>query len=180
MSPSLPDSSAAGGRRLLVIMRHGKAEAFAASDHERQLTDRGLREATAAGQWLASQGIVPAEAFVSSAVRTRQSWQALVAGSGTQAEARVEDSVYSADADSALEVLQQAPADAQVVLYVGHNPTAASLAHLLDDGNPDPESFRAMSAGFPTAAVAVLEISVPWADLGIATGHLVAFHVGLG
>ena len=35
-----------------------------------------------------------------------------------------------------------------------------------------------MSAGFPTGAVAVLEISVPWADLDLATGHLVAFHVG--
>ena len=63
-----------------------------------------------------------------------------------------------------------------MVLYLGHNPTVASLAHLLDDGDPDSESFRAMSAGFPTAAIAVLEIPVPWADLDVATGHLVAFH----
>ncbi|MCW2760644.1 MAG: Phosphoglycerate mutase [Marmoricola sp.] len=159
-------------------MRHGKAEAFAQEDHRRRLTDRGRREATAAGEWLAENGIVPNEAFVSSATRTRQTWEALVAGSGTPAEARVEDAVYSADADSALDVLRNASADAEVVLYVGHNPTAASLAHLLDDGNPDPDAFRAMSAGFPTAATAVLEISVPWAELGPATGHLIAFHVG--
>ena len=177
MSPSSPDSSASP-RRVLVIMRHGKAEAFAEGDHRRRLTDRGRREATAAGQWLADQGIVPTDAFVSSATRTRQTWEALVAGSGTPAEAHVEDAVYSADAESALDVLRQAPPAAEVVLYVGHNPTAASLAHLLDDGDPDPEAFRAMSAGFPTGAVAVLEISVPWADLDLATGHLVAFHVG--
>ena len=66
------------------------------------------------------------------------------------------------------------------MLYVGHNPTAASLAHLLDDGDPDPDAFRAMSAGFPTAALAVLEVPVPWAELAAATGHLIAFHVGKG
>ena len=179
MSPSSPDSSARS-RRVLVIMRHGKAEAFAEGDHKRRLTERGRREATAAGQWLADQGIVPTEAFVSSATRTRETWEHLVAGNGTPAEARVEDAVYSADTDSALEVLREARGEAEVVLYVGHNPTAASLAHLLDDGDPEPAAFRAMSAGFPTAAIAVLEISVPWAELDAATGHLVAFHVGQG
>ena len=179
MSPPSPDSST-GDRRTLVIMRHGKAEAFAAGDHLRRLTDRGRREAAAAGQWLAGMGIVPTDAFVSSAVRTRETWEALVASSGTPAEARVEDAVYSADTDSALEVLREATAESEVVLYVGHNPTAASLAYLLDDGDPDPEAFRLMSAGFPTAAVAVLEIWVPWADLDAATGHLVAFHADQG
>jgi phosphohistidine phosphatase len=179
MSPSSPDSSE-GRRRVLVIMRHGKAEAFAQGDHLRRLTERGRRESRVAGQWLADQGIVPTDAFVSSAARTRETWEALVAGNGTPAEARVEDAVYSADTESALDVLREAPVDAEVVLYVGHNPTAASLAYLLDDGDPDPAAFRAMSIGFPTAAVAVLEISVPWAELDAATGHLIAFHADQG
>lgn len=165
---------------MLVVMRHGRAEAFAQEDHRRTLTDRGLRQATAAGKWLAARELVPTQAFVSSATRARQTWEALVAGSGTPTEARVEDAVYSADTYSALDVLRDAPTDAEVVLYLGHNPTAASLAHLLDDGDPDPAAFRSMSAGFPTAAIAVLEISVPWADLDAATGHLIAFHVAQG
>ncbi len=179
MSPSSPDSSVAGPR-LLVILRHGKAESFAEEDHRRRLTDRGRRASLAAGQWLAEQGIVPTHAFVSSAVRTRETWEAVVEGSGSSAEARIEDAVYSADADTALDVLRTAPADARVVLYVGHNPTAASLAHLLDDGDPEPNAFRAIARGFPPGAVAVLEVGVPWAELGSATGHLVAFHVGKG
>ena len=161
-----------------MIMRHGKAEAFAPEDHRRRLTDRGHREATAAGEWLSDQGIVPTYAFVSSATRARQTWKALVAGHATPAKSRVEDAVYSADANSALDVLRDAPPDAEIVLYIGHNPTAASLAHLLDDGDPDPVAFRAMSAGVPTSAIAVLEISVPWADLDSGTGHLMAFYAG--
>lgn len=159
-------------------MRHGKAESFAEEDHHRRLTARGKQEAEAAGRWLAAQGFVPTDAFVSSATRTRQTWTALVESSGTRADARFEDAVYSAGADSALDVLRAAPPDAEVLLYLGHNPTAASIAHLLDDGNPEPDAFRGMSAGFPTAAVAILEIPVPWAELDAATGHLIAFHVG--
>jgi phosphohistidine phosphatase len=161
-----------------VILRHSKAESFAPEDHRRILTPRGRRDAVAAGRWLAAQGIVPTHVFVSSATRARDTWEGVAEGSGTEVEAQVEDAVYSADADSAVDLLRTTPEDAEVVLYVGHNPTAASLAHLLDDGNPDPEAFRAMSAGFPPSALAVLEVEVPWAQLGEAAGHLVAFHVG--
>ena len=177
MSPPSPDSSSAR-RRLLVVVRHGKAEAFAEEDHLRRLTARGRREASGAGQWLAEQGIVPTVAYVSSATRTRQTWDALVTGGGFTAEPRIEDAVYSADTDTAVDVLSTAPDDADVVLYVGHNPTAASLVHLLDDGDPDPAAFRSLTGGFPTGAVAVLEIFVPWSDLALGTGRLVAFHAG--
>jgi len=161
-------------------MRHGKAEPFAGEDYRRRLLDRGYRDSTAAGEWLAAHDMVPTHALVSSAQRTRATWEALAEGSGSTAELVVEDAVYSADADSALDLLSRTPADAGVLVYVGHNPTAASLAHFLDDGDPDPDAFRAMSAGFPTAALAVLEVTVPWADLAASTGHLIAFHVGKG
>jgi phosphohistidine phosphatase len=157
-------------------MRHGKAESFADEDHHRRLTVRGRGEARDGGEWLARQGIVPTHALVSSATRTTESWEALVEGSGCAIAPLVEDAVYSADAHTAMDLLRTVPEGAEVVLYLGHNPTAASLAQLLDDGNPEPEAFRAMSSGFPAGALAVLEVGVPWSDLEEATGHLVAFH----
>ena len=94
------------------------------------------------------------------------------------AEPRIEDAAYTADTDTAVDLLRTAPADARMVIFVGHNPTAASLVHHLDDGDPDPDAFRAMARGFPPGALAVLEVAVPWSELGAATGHLAAFHVG--
>jgi phosphohistidine phosphatase len=159
-------------------MRHGRAESFAEEDHLRRLTARGRQDAGEAGEWLAREGIVATHAFVSSALRTRESWQAVAERSGCTIEPRVEDAVYSADAYTAIDLLRTSPEEAEVVLYVGHNPTAASLAQLLDDGHPEPEAFRAMSSGFPAGAIAVLEVGVPWSELDEASGHLVAFHVG--
>jgi phosphohistidine phosphatase len=183
VSPPSPDSSSGSDsvrRRLLVIMRHGKAESFAPEDHRRRLTERVAREAHAAGRWLAAEGLVPTHAFVSSAVRTQETWADLVAATGAEIEPVLSDAIYTAGPDSALDILRGTPDDAEVVLYVGHNPTAASLAHVLDDGDPDQEAFRTMTAGFPTSAMAVLDVHVPWAELDAASARLVRFYRGLG
>ena len=177
MSPPSPDSSA-GGPQLLVILRHGKAEPFAAEDHQRRLTERGRLVSVSDGEWLATRGMVPTHAVVSSAVRAQETWAGVVEGSGSVADPRIEDTAYTADTDTAVDLLRTAPADAQVVIFVGHNPTAASLVHHLDDGDPAPDAFRALARGFPPGALAVLELAVPWSELGNATAHLAAFHVG--
>jgi phosphohistidine phosphatase len=161
-------------------MRHARAESFASSDQRRRLTDRGRRDAAAVGRWLAEQGLVPTHAYVSSAERTKETWQALAEASGSTADPLFDDALYAGGPDDVMESLRAAPAGAAVVLYVGHNPTVASLAHVLDDGNPEPEAFRAMSEGFPPAATAVLELQDPWTELDVASARLVDFHVGRG
>lgn len=159
-------------------MRHGKAEPYGDEDHARRLTERGRREAHAAGEWLAAGDLLPTYAFVSSSARTRDTWVDLVEGSGSGLEPEFSDAVYAADADTAIDVIRTAPADAEVVLYLGHNPTVASLAVLLDAGDPDPDAFRTVGAGFPTSAIAVLDVAVPWSDLDPGTARLVAGYAG--
>lgn len=166
--------------RLLVVMRHAKAEPFADDDHGRGLTDRGRRDAVECGLWLAEHDIVPDHAFVSSSARTVATWEALAHGSRATAEVAIDDALYTASPESALEVLRTAPLDARVVIFVGHNPTAAYIAHMLDDGRPDADAFREMSEGYPTSALTVLEVPVPWSELDSATAHIAAFHVGNG
>ena len=177
MSPPSPDSYA-GGPQLLVILRHSEAEPFAAEDHQRQLTERGRCVSVADGEWLATRGIVPTHAFVSSAVRAQETWAGVSEGSGSVAVPRIEDTAYTADTDTAVDLLRTAPTDARMVIFVGHNPTAASLVHHLDDGDPAPDAFRALARSFPPGALAVLEVAVPWSELAVASGHLAAFHVG--
>ena len=159
-------------------MRHARAESFAEQDQDRVLTSRGRADAVEAGEWLASRGYVPTHAFVSSAQRAVSTWEALAAGSGSHAEPSVEGALYTGDPIGVLESLRTAPEHATVVAYVGHNPTAASLAHLLDGGQPDEDAFRGISEGFPPAGVAVLEVGTPWSSLDAAGARLVDFHVG--
>lgn len=166
--------------RTLVVMRHAKAEPFGAEDHTRALTERGRRDAAEVGVWLASRGIVPDTALVSSAARTAGTWEAVAAASRSAAKATYDDALYTAGPESALDVLRGADPDAKVLIFVGHNPTVAFLAHTLSDGAPDPEAFRAMSAGYPTSALTVLEVPVEWADLAEGCATITDFHVGRG
>ena len=155
-------------------MRHGRAEQYGDDDHRRRLTERGRRQARAAGEWLTEQGYLPTHAIVSSSTRTRETWEMVVGGSGKTAEADVSDAAYAADAEAALAILRGAPSEASVLAFVGHNPTVSSLVHLLDAGDPDPAAFRSLSSGLPTSGVAVLELAGTWADLDVGTARLVA------
>ncbi len=169
-----------GGQRL-IVMRHAKAEPYAANDHVRRLTDRGVVSARDIGRQLHAQGLTPDYAAVSSATRTRQTWAALSEAldvSGCQVS--FDDALFTGSADVVVEALHAAPAEAETVMFVGHNPTAAYLCHYLDDGGGDPAAVSELLKGFPPSAVAVLEINVPWAELGAETGRVVGYYVGQG
>jgi phosphohistidine phosphatase len=166
--------------RRLVVVRHSKAEQAGETDHARRLIDRGRSDAEAAGRWLAEKNVVPDHALVSAAPRARETWDALSAGAGWSVEPVLDEGLYSAGPDTALDLIRGTPADAGVVVVVGHNPTIAQLAQLLDDGEGDPEACTAMASGFPTSAVAVFEYDGAWADLDLTSARLVAFHVGRG
>ena len=164
--------------RRLVLVRHAKAEPFAASDRARELTDRGRREAEAAGSYLREQGIVPDHAVVSSSLRTRGTWDAMEQALGSAAEVVYDDAVYSGSTDVVLEALRVVPDAAKVVVFVGHQPTVGHIAHMLDDGEGDHEALHSMLHGFPTASMAVFDLEVPWDELGDETGRLVDFRPG--
>jgi phosphohistidine phosphatase len=156
-------------------MRHAKAEPFAASDAERDLTARGRADAAAAGAFLADLGVVPDSALVSSAARARATWAEVAAALGVGLEPVVEDAVYQGSGEVVLDCLQQVSGEAMTLMYVGHNPAAAWLLHLLDDGGGDPAAGEEMARGFPAGAVAVLEVEVPWPELAEATARVTHF-----
>lgn len=170
--PTTPSSP--GGHRL-VVLRHARAEAFAADDADRHLTERGRDDATARGRWLAGVTGVPALALVSSAVRTRETWELVSAELDGEVEVRVEEALYGASPDAVLDLLRQLPESVTSVVYVGHNPTAADLAVTLDDGSGDPAGFARLSGGLPPAGVAVYDLAGTWASLDAGRATLVAY-----
>jgi phosphohistidine phosphatase len=162
----------------LVVMRHAKAEPGGESDAVRELAQRGWDDALAAGRWLADAGVVPDAALVSSARRTASTWRAVAEGGSFEAEATYSDSLYNAGPEAALDLVRETPEEVTTLVVVGHNPTMAYLAQLLDDGTGDEEAGREMAVGFPTGALAVFEVAGTWSGLDLASARLVGFHVG--
>lgn len=161
-------------------MRHAKAEPFAATDHVRRLTDKGRADAADAAAHLASSHVVPDYALVSPSARTVSTWRILAEAMGANPDVSLDDAVYTGSADVVVDALRSVPEDAGTVVFVGHNPTAAHVCHLLDDGDGEADAVSGLLRGFPPAAVVVLEIGVPWAEIGPESGRVLDFYIGQG
>ena len=171
--------STSGETRTLVVVRHAKAQPSGPSDHERALADRGRGDAAEAGRWLQRQGIVVDGALVSDALRARETWAELATGAEWDVEPDFSSALYAAGPDSAFDLIRETPADVRSLVVVGHNPTMAYLAELIDDGEGDDDAITSLvSRGFPTSAVAVFSVAGPWSDLGPGSGVVQLFHVG--
>ncbi len=153
----------------LILMRHAKSDwSMGEPDKARPLNKRGEKSAKAIGAWLQSERFVPDEALVSSAARTRQTWDLLDLGVTVQ----FEDALYLAEPDEMLEVLKAARKD--TVLMIGHNPGICDLAHRLVDDPPAAHRFE----DYPTGATLVVDFDVEdWADIMLRTGQVEAFKI---
>jgi phosphohistidine phosphatase len=159
-------------------MRHAKAEQVAPSDQERELLEGGRADAGEAGAWLAGQGVAPDHALVSAAIRARQTWEAVAGAAGWKLEPSLDRGLYTASPETALDLIRLTPDEAGTLVVVGHNPTIAYLAQMLDDGDGDTDASNQMATGYPAGALTVMEYDGAWADLDAGTARVVAFHVG--
>jgi phosphohistidine phosphatase len=149
----------------LIVMRHAKAgELPGGPDAERALRERGRQDATAAGRWLRESGFVPQAAICSSARRTRQTWQQVAAELGAEVPCTTEPSLYQADVTDLLGIIGATAGEPASLMYVGHNPAAAELA----------AGLTGVELHFPTAAIAVVGLPGPWAQIAPGTGDLLA------
>ncbi|MFC4784959.1 SixA phosphatase family protein [Nocardioides sp. MAHUQ-72] len=164
--------------RRIVVIRHATAEQLAASDIERELVEPGRQDALEAGAWLASAGVRPEHALVSAATRARQTWELVASAAGWVLEACVDQGLYNAGPETALDLMRLTPEAAGTLVVVGHNPTIAYLANLLDDGEGDQDAANRMAMGYPAGAVTLFEYDGAWADLDTGTARLTAFRAG--
>lgn len=132
--------------RQLTLLRHAKAVPFEddASDFDRALADRGLLNAAAMGPRLVDAGVAPEVVLVSTALRTRQTWEK-VAPAFPAADVRFLRTLYLAPAEMLrVEALR---AGAERVMIVAHNPGLQDLAcHFARGESPLDQMVRAKYA----------------------------------
>jgi phosphohistidine phosphatase len=149
---------------VLYVLRHAKSDQhLGLPDHERPHNDRGRRQAPDVGRHLAGQGVTLDMAVVSTATRTRETWDLVSAGLAERPHVHFDAKVYNASLDDLLEVVRELPDDAATVLLVGHNPGVSQLVAALTSEPVD----------MPTSALAVVELSSAWSEVSAGSGRLV-------
>jgi phosphohistidine phosphatase len=144
----------------LILMRHAQAEPNSPSggDEARPLSPVGRNEALLMGRALAERGLKPDLALVSSAVRTRQTWEQMHDVLG-DVEVRDEPRLYNAPADVLRGFVEASEEEAGCLLVLAHNPGVHALAgDYLSESAASPAILDRLAGGFPTGAAALFTV----------------------
>ncbi|MBV9346428.1 MAG: histidine phosphatase family protein [Pseudolabrys sp.] len=163
--------------RRLIVLRHSKAERAAPDrgDFERPLSDRGRADAARTGAYLARHDLSPNYALVSPARRAQETWTAAAAQLQRKPGSNDDPRIYNATTDALLSVIATAPAKAELLILVGHNPGLHELAMQLSAAG-DVETRERLREGLPTSGLVVISFAFEdWTAIAHARGRLERF-----
>lgn len=162
----------------LTLLRHAKSswDDPVSRDFDRPLNKRGARAALTIGQYARDHGMHFDHLIASPAVRVVETLDHFLEGYGKPVEVNWDRRIYLASSATLMDVLREAPDEAESLLLVGHNPGMEDLILSLvpDDGS---SALRDdVEVKFPTASLAVMEVKLDrWENLGADSASLASF-----
>src|SRR3990172_13368711 len=139
--------------KTLMLLRHDKSSWKDAEvpDHDRPLNKRGKKTAPQMGRLLLTEGLAPDLILSSTAVRARETAEAVAKASSYKGPIELLDTLYLAMAGKLLsEAQSHTPDSVGRLLLVGHNPGMEDLVEILSGKRE----------AFPTAALAVFKVGI--------------------
>ncbi|WP_235720875.1 SixA phosphatase family protein [Magnetospirillum molischianum] len=163
--------------RKLFLLRHAKSswDDPVLADFDRPLSRRGHEAAVRLAAFVERYGLTPKLALVSTARRTRETWEALARIMPT-VPASYEPGLYAAGQSDLFQRLQKLDPPLESVILVGHNPGLERLADFLSNRQGEPVALDRMARKYPTGALAELTLDIAgWDELECGCGRITCF-----
>ncbi len=122
----------------ITLIRHGKTQIFSHEKHDfdRSLILRGQQNSSAVGLFLREHKMLPQLFLVSSAARTRETYEFMKPHWPNGIAVKFIDELYEASADTLLRVIFDNCGAQSDVAVIGHNPSLVILLnHMLADNH---------------------------------------------
>ena len=117
---------------------------------------------------------------MSPARRASQTWQLAGAEVAAAAQPVVDERVYDNTLGDLLQIVRESPPDVSTLALVGHNPSIAELASVLDDRHGETVARQELAQKYPTSGIAVFELGIEWELVDFGTGTLRQFAAPRG
>jgi phosphohistidine phosphatase len=160
----------------LMLLRHAKSEKAESGmrDRDRRLNTRGRDDAARIAAYMVQQGLQPERVVISSAQRTRETWERMAPAFSTSPAVSYEDRLYESSTETILTVIKAADRSAAVLMVIGHNPGLYDTARLLL-AHRGGEAHQ-LDDGLPTAGLIVIDFAGnDWRKLAVRSGRLQGF-----
>jgi phosphohistidine phosphatase len=117
----------------ILVLRHAKSNRKDPdlTDHDRPLNKRGKRDAPRMGRLLKKEHLVPDAIISSTAMRARDTAEAVAKASGYTGDITFNRSLYAAGPQAYIDALHDLSDDYVRVLTIGHNPGLEELVEML-------------------------------------------------
>ena len=127
------------------------------------------------GAHLAADMLVPDRVLISPAARTRETWKFTAKAFRSAPAAVIAERLYDATPDAIIAIIKAAPATADTLLVIGHNPGLHELAlMLIASGNVD--GRKRLRENLPTAGLVIIDFAFDdWRKLKPRSGRLDRF-----
>jgi len=152
----------------LILIRHGEAEpeTNSTSDFDRNLTDRGKKDAAKMAAMLLNRVPAPEIIISSPAFRAINTAHIFAATFGFD-DVNPDAAIYEASAETLLKIVNQLSDDQMVACLVGHNPGVSNLLYTL----------TGEITTMPTSAWVEVELNAEnWAEASADTGKLLQYQ----
>jgi phosphohistidine phosphatase len=156
--------------RLLYLMRHAQSadKQPGQADNERELTLKGMQDATQIGRHLYSEKIIPKFILSSTAIRAKTTAQLVSDVWKYETEKiQLEEELYEASVRTFLQLVKQLDDSIDSIMCVGHNPAISYLAEYLTKAEIGDMS--------PGSLVIIQFQTKSWNDSNEGTGALTTF-----
>lgn len=168
----------------LYLLRHAEAgwPQNGQNDHQRPLTDHGQQVARKVGAFMAQQEIQPDCVWISSACRTQETFDHMLAGGMARpAYVTVSDSLYLCGRDGLVDFIEEHGTQHRAILIVNHNPDVPNLAEWLCRSSARPALHGANMVNpfydFSPGSLAIID-GGRWDQLSAGWGRLVSVIAG--
>jgi phosphohistidine phosphatase len=144
----------------LILLRHAKSEKSEPGmrDRARRLNARGENDAAVIGVYMARHALIPDLVLVSSAERTRETWERLAPALSPSPRVTFEDRLYNAGTEAILAVVKETAPEVRTLMVIGHNPGLHDVARLVI-ASGDVEARERLNEGLPTSGLAVIDFA---------------------
>ncbi len=162
----------------LILLRHAKSnwDDPVTRDFDRPLDRKGLKAAQAIGGYMREHEIAFDHVIASPAMRVVETLAGVATAYGEQIDAHWDRRAYLASNMTLLEIIHEAPGDADSLLLAGHNSGIEDLALLLVPERKGDTERAKVEEKYPTGALAEMTFDVDnWADIAPGSGVLTRF-----